>query len=99
MKCWNSTFNAQGSKGIIIGVKVGVVKIYVVARCSRKKKDNFKFKKPSEFHPPLNAYLFLCNFFNLTLFMTKFREWVLSFLNFIGRSIMLDFITQIFMAN
>jgi hypothetical protein len=27
MKCWISTFNAQGSRGIIIVVQVGVVKI------------------------------------------------------------------------
>jgi hypothetical protein len=31
MKCWNSTFNAQGSKLIIVVVQVKVVKIYVVA--------------------------------------------------------------------
>jgi hypothetical protein len=29
--------------------------------------------------------------------MTKFKEWVLSFLDFISRLIMLDFITQISM--
>jgi hypothetical protein len=31
MKCQNSTFNAQGSKGIIVAVQVGAVKIYVAA--------------------------------------------------------------------
>jgi hypothetical protein len=31
MKCWNSTFNAQDSRVIIIVVQVGAVKIYVVA--------------------------------------------------------------------
>jgi hypothetical protein len=31
MKCWNSTFNAQGSRVIIIIVQVGAVKIYVAA--------------------------------------------------------------------
>jgi predicted oxidoreductase (fatty acid repression mutant protein) len=28
MKCWNSSFNAQGSRVIIVVVHVGVVKIY-----------------------------------------------------------------------
>jgi hypothetical protein len=31
MKCWNSAFNAQGSRVIIVLVQVGAVKIYVVA--------------------------------------------------------------------
>jgi hypothetical protein len=30
-KCWISAFNAQSSRGIIIAVQVGVVKIYVAA--------------------------------------------------------------------
>ncbi len=31
MKCWNSTFNAQSSKLIIVVVQVKIMKIYVVA--------------------------------------------------------------------
>ncbi len=31
MKCYNSTFNAQGSRIIIVVVQVGAVKIYVAA--------------------------------------------------------------------
>ncbi len=31
MKCWNSAFNAQGSRVIIVVVLVGAVKIYVAA--------------------------------------------------------------------
>jgi hypothetical protein len=31
MKCWISAFNAQGSRGIIVVVQVGAVKIYVAA--------------------------------------------------------------------
>jgi hypothetical protein len=31
MKCWNSAFNAQGSRLIIVVVHVGAVKIYVAA--------------------------------------------------------------------
>ncbi len=39
MKCWNSAFNAQGSRVIIVVVQVGAVKIYVAAvEALRKKK-------------------------------------------------------------
>ncbi len=31
MKCWNATFNAQGSRVIIVVVQVGAVKMYVTA--------------------------------------------------------------------
>jgi hypothetical protein len=31
MKCWNSAFNAQGSRPIIVVVQLGAVKIYVAA--------------------------------------------------------------------
>jgi hypothetical protein len=31
IKCWNSAFNAQGSRVIIVVVQVGAVKIYVAA--------------------------------------------------------------------
>jgi hypothetical protein len=31
MKCWNSAFNAPGSRVIIVIVQVGAVKIYVAA--------------------------------------------------------------------
>jgi hypothetical protein len=31
MKCWNSAFNAQGSRVIIVVVQVRAVKIYVAA--------------------------------------------------------------------
>ncbi len=38
MKCWNSTFNAQGSRVIIVVLEVGAVKIYVAAvDCLMKK--------------------------------------------------------------
>jgi hypothetical protein len=39
MKCWNSTFNAQGSKLIIVVVQVKVMKIYVVAMELLMKKE------------------------------------------------------------
>jgi hypothetical protein len=38
MKCWNSAFNAQGSKIIIMVVQVGAVKIYVAAVEALRKK-------------------------------------------------------------
>jgi hypothetical protein len=37
MKWWNSTFNAQGSRVIIVVVLVGAVKIYVAVEALRKK--------------------------------------------------------------
>jgi hypothetical protein len=39
MKCWNSAFNAQGSRVIVVVVQVGAVKISVAAvQALRKKK-------------------------------------------------------------
>jgi len=40
MKCWNSTFNAQGSRIIIIIVLVGIMKTYVVIVVMLKEKRN-----------------------------------------------------------
>jgi hypothetical protein len=39
MKCWISAFNAQGSRGIIVAVQVGAVKIYVTAVEVLKKEE------------------------------------------------------------
>jgi hypothetical protein len=41
MNCWNSAFNAEGSRLIILVVQVGAVKIYVAAvvEAIRKKKE------------------------------------------------------------
>jgi len=39
MECWNSAFNAQGSRVIIIVVQVGAVKIYVAAVEALRKKE------------------------------------------------------------
>ncbi len=39
MKCWDSAFNAQGSRVIIVVVQVGGVKIYVVAVEALRKKE------------------------------------------------------------
>jgi len=46
MKCCNSAFNAQGLRLIIVGVKVRVVKIYVAAADSGKRKDRMKLSLP-----------------------------------------------------
>jgi hypothetical protein len=43
MECWNSAFNAQGSRVIIVVVQVGAVKIYVAALDALKnKKEGMK---------------------------------------------------------
>jgi hypothetical protein len=39
MKCWNTAFNAQGSRVIIVVVQVGAVKIYVAAVEALRKKE------------------------------------------------------------
>jgi hypothetical protein len=39
MKCWNSAFNAQGSRVIIVVVHVGAVKIHVAAVQALRKKE------------------------------------------------------------
>ncbi len=39
MKCWNSAFNAQGSRIVIIVVWVGAMKIYVAAVDALRKKE------------------------------------------------------------
>jgi hypothetical protein len=39
MKCWNSTFNAQGSRVTIVVVHVGAAKIYVAAVEALRKKE------------------------------------------------------------
>ncbi len=48
MKCWNSAFNAQGSRVIIVVVQVGAVKIYVAAveGAQGKRKEGMKLSLP-----------------------------------------------------
>jgi type IV secretory pathway VirB10-like protein len=47
-KCSISAFNAQGSRGIIVAVQVGAVKIYVAAmEALRKKERQGETQKPS----------------------------------------------------
>jgi hypothetical protein len=39
LKFWNSAFNAQGSRRIILAVQVGAVRIYVAAVEALRKKE------------------------------------------------------------
>jgi hypothetical protein len=43
MKCWNSAFNAQGSRVLIVVVHVGAVENIC---CSGKRKDSMKLTSP-----------------------------------------------------
>ncbi len=48
MKCWNSAFNAQGSRVLIVVVQVGAVEIYVAAVLGRS--GNRKHRWNSVYH-------------------------------------------------
>jgi hypothetical protein len=68
---WNSSFNAQGSRLIVVVVQVGAVKIYVAAVEALRKKERQEMKLSLlpklmgffEFHPRLNAHVLFCKFF------------------------------------
>ncbi len=100
--CWNSAFNAQGSRLIIIVLHIRPVKIYVAAVEELRKKerqDETQFTTRwnsvyhqnwwfSEFHPPLDCQcIFLQVFFNLTLCMTKLRVLVMCLSYFTHNSV------------
>jgi len=95
MKCWNSAFNAQGSRLIIVVVQLGAVKIYVAALEALRKKGKTGWNSVydqnwwfSEFHRPLNANVLFCRFsLNLILCMTKLRVLVLCFSYFTDNSL------------
>jgi hypothetical protein len=40
MKCWNSAFNANGSRVIIVVVQVRAVKIYAVEALRKKERED-----------------------------------------------------------
>jgi hypothetical protein len=93
LKCWNSTFNAQGSRLIIIIVHVKAVRIYVtiVEMLTKKEKhDEIQFTTKIDgclsFTPPWLLMYFFIDFFNLTAFMTKLKVLVLCFPYFIDIS-------------
>jgi hypothetical protein len=99
VKCWTSAFNAQGSRGIIVVVHVGAVKIYVAAVEALRKKERQSETQETikmiwwypEFHPHphwMRMYFFAGFFFfvNLTLCMTKLGVLTLSFPDFMDIS-------------
>jgi len=84
MKWWNSAFNAQCSRLIILVVQLGAVKYMQQQwRYSGKMKDRMKLSLLPKLmvfwvSHPLNANVLFCKFFsNLTLCMTKLRVLVL----------------------
>jgi hypothetical protein len=50
MKCWNSAFNAQGSRLIIVVVQLGAVKIYVASSSSGGAQEKGKTGSNSVYH-------------------------------------------------
>jgi hypothetical protein len=48
MKCWNSTFNAQGSRAILVVLQVGAVKIYVTTLKALRKNEKRGSSLPPE---------------------------------------------------
>ncbi len=96
MKCWNPAFNAQGSRLIIVVVRLVAVKYYVAAMEARRKKER---QDETQFTTKIHCFLsfiprwmlmyFFAGFFkNLTLCMTKLRVLVLCFSCFTDNSIM-----------
>jgi len=87
-KCWISAFNAQGSRGIIVAVQVGAVKVYVAAvEALRKKETQGETQETMVFWvSPRPPWMLICTFlqvfFNLTLCMTKLGVLTLSFPDF-----------------
>jgi hypothetical protein len=76
-------------KEVIIIVHVQAMKIYVVTMEAFREKERLGETQKTtimmvfKFHPPLNVNVFFCKFFfNLTLFITKLKLLLLSFLNF-----------------
>jgi hypothetical protein len=94
MKCWNSAFNAGGSRLVIVVVQLEAVKLYVAAvEAPRKKEtqDETQFTTKIDgfwsFIPPwMLIYFFAGFFFSLTLWMTKLRVVVLCFAYFTDNS-------------
>ncbi len=68
-KCWNSAFNAQGSRVSIVIVEVRAVKIYVTG------KDRMKLSVP----PKLSYFVFVRFSFPVTHLMAYYaRNWPIS---------------------
>ncbi len=81
MKCWNSAFNAQGSRLIIVVVHVGAVKIYVAAVevLRKKEKNRMKLSLPSKLveklvEVPFTMFCFVKFSFSVTRLMACYAE-------------------------
>jgi len=73
MRCWNSAFNAQGSRVIIIIVQVGSVKIYVTAVEALMKKER---QGETQFTTEIGGKTSLGpNYFVLQNFHSELRVW------------------------
>ncbi len=74
MKCWNSAFNAQGSRIIIVVVQVGAVKIYVAGMKALRKKerqDESGQSEPAPMSPPVGRSVHRMGcVFHLPLYLT-----------------------------
>jgi hypothetical protein len=95
MKCWNSAFNAQGSRGILLATGRSSENICSTSEGTQEKRKrewnsgNHQNVFP-EFHPVfLSNVLYGRVFLNVTLFMTKLRVRVVSFPDFTDNSIIL----------
>jgi hypothetical protein len=53
-KCWNSAFNAQGSRLTIVVVQLGAVKIYVAAMEALRRKER---EDETQFTTKINGFL------------------------------------------
>jgi hypothetical protein len=77
MKCWNSVFNAQGSRLIIVLVHVGAVKIYVAAVEALRKKERHD---ETQFITKIVLFISLCKIFISSYVFDAMlcRNWLLS---------------------
>ncbi len=70
MKCWNSAFNAQGSRLIIVVVQLGAVKIYVaVVEALKEKKER---QDETQFITKIDGFLSFIPHWMLMYFFARF---------------------------
>jgi NADH:ubiquinone oxidoreductase subunit 6 (subunit J) len=71
MKCWNSAFNAQGSRVIIVVVHAGAVNIYVrVVEALRKKERGDKTQFPTKMGVKKLVWVPIIQFCNISFPVT-----------------------------
>jgi len=75
MKSWNSTFNAQGSKLIIVVVHVNAMKIYVATMEPFKNKER---QDETQFTPKIDGFLnfTLAPLFEMLMYFLKISPYV-----------------------